>query len=60
MKFMRLIDLLGEENRIKTIVTEFDTVYYLKVGQNDKLEELLRVKTSIEERKKLAKKTAEK
>ncbi len=58
MKFMRLIDLLGEENRIKTIVTEFDTVYYLKVGQNDKLEELLRVKTSIEERKKLAKKTA--
>ena len=58
MKFMRLIDLLGEENRIKTIVTEFDTVYYLKLGQNDKLEELLRVKTSIEERKKLTKKTA--
>ncbi len=45
---MKLIDLLGEEDRIKTIVSEFDTVYYLKVGQNDKLEELLRVKTSIE------------
>ena len=60
MRFMRLIDLLGEDNRIKVIVSEYETVYYYKVGREEKLQELLRVKTDEEQRKRLEKKKVEK